>query len=340
MYLLSPEHRQFRANLHCHSTLSDGRLTPEELIKAYQARGYSILAITDHEAPKDHSARSTDSFLLLTGYEAYIRPDPQCRYNEFSSEIHLNLFAKNPHNETLICYNPSYCKYLSAAQQEALPKAGSERTREYTVEYINEFIRTARDNGYLVSYNHPTWSMEDEAQILQYEGCFSMEMLNGNSRMRHALEYNGVLYNALLRHGKAWFLHAGDDNHNVAPLDHPHSDSFLASTMILAEELTYEAVIRAMENGDMYPTEGPLFESIAFDGQTVHVRCSPASLICCQVGSKTPAYLRAAAGETVTEASLPLPADARYLRVTLTDAVGRHADTRAYSREELGLEPL
>ena len=63
-----PQAKQYRANLHSHSTLSDGRLTPEQLVEAYREAGYSILAITDHEAPYDHTALSTPDLLLLTGY--------------------------------------------------------------------------------------------------------------------------------------------------------------------------------------------------------------------------------------------------------------------------------
>ena len=47
-YLISPDKKQYKANLHCHSVLSDGRKTPEELVEAYKSRGYGILAITDH----------------------------------------------------------------------------------------------------------------------------------------------------------------------------------------------------------------------------------------------------------------------------------------------------
>lgn len=39
---------QYRANLHTHTTQSDGRLTPAEAIDEYRRRGYAILAITDH----------------------------------------------------------------------------------------------------------------------------------------------------------------------------------------------------------------------------------------------------------------------------------------------------
>ena len=48
---ISKDKKQFKANMHCHSTISDGKLTPEELKAAYKAQGYSVLAITDHCYP-------------------------------------------------------------------------------------------------------------------------------------------------------------------------------------------------------------------------------------------------------------------------------------------------
>ena len=64
---------QYKANLHSHSTLSDGALTPRQLKDIYKARGYSILAITDHNLPCDHSEMNEDGFMMLTGYEEHIR---------------------------------------------------------------------------------------------------------------------------------------------------------------------------------------------------------------------------------------------------------------------------
>lgn len=40
--------RQYKANLHTHSTESDGRLSPAQVIDEYRARGYKALALTDH----------------------------------------------------------------------------------------------------------------------------------------------------------------------------------------------------------------------------------------------------------------------------------------------------
>ena len=50
---------QFKANLHSHSTLSDGKLSPAELKKIYKEHGYSVLAVTDH----DKNLRSFSFFL-------------------------------------------------------------------------------------------------------------------------------------------------------------------------------------------------------------------------------------------------------------------------------------
>ena len=94
IYLISPDKKQYKANLHCHSILSDGKKTPEELKKMYRAAGYSILAITDHERPVCHQALAEDDFIMLTGYEAYIRPSGS--YDPYAPEVHLNLLSRDP----------------------------------------------------------------------------------------------------------------------------------------------------------------------------------------------------------------------------------------------------
>lgn len=118
-YLLPEAGTFYKANLHSHSVYSDGVKTPEELKAAYKAQGYSILAITDHETPKSHTYLSDSEFIAITGYETYVRPNDDCRFDAYAKEIHINLFARDPENETIICYNPKYCKYLTDAQRSS-----------------------------------------------------------------------------------------------------------------------------------------------------------------------------------------------------------------------------
>ena len=48
-YLISENGNFYKANLHCQTTISDGRMTPEEVKNLYMKNGYSIVAFTDHD---------------------------------------------------------------------------------------------------------------------------------------------------------------------------------------------------------------------------------------------------------------------------------------------------
>jgi DNA polymerase (family 10) len=87
-----------RGDLHCHTTLSDGRQTLEEMAEAAQARGWEYLAVTDHSAshgfgnhvtPEALEARveevaalnrRLDGLRLLAGSEVNILPDGSLDY--------------------------------------------------------------------------------------------------------------------------------------------------------------------------------------------------------------------------------------------------------------------
>ncbi len=329
---------QYKANLHCHSTVSDGKLTPAELKDAYKNAGYSILAITDHEVSCDHSAMTEPDFLLLTGYEAYIRPNKEGKYNVYKPEVHINLFAKDPHNVSLVNYNDAYCKYVKdPAVREALPKVGDPSQREYTVDYINRFVQTAKENGYICAHNHAVWSLETDDYLLNYRGFFSMEMCNYSAFLINRMEYNGHLYDKLLCQGTRLFCHSADDNHNGAPFGDPGCDSFGGFTMILSEDLTYDSVIQALEQGNFYSSMGPAIHELTFDGNKVHIEADPAAQITMLFGAKKTYAVRGSEDSPVTVADFEIPEKAPYVRFDVVDFKGRHANTRGFFRDELGI---
>ena len=56
-YLLPQDGQFYKANLHCHTVISDGHLTPAEVKEAYVAQGYAVVAFTDHRGrPETHKA--------------------------------------------------------------------------------------------------------------------------------------------------------------------------------------------------------------------------------------------------------------------------------------------
>ena len=334
---ISKDQPQYKANLHCHSTLSDGALTPEQLKAAYKDHGYSILSITDHEYPYDHSDMNEKDFLMLTGYEAYIRPNGS-GYSSYQPEIHINLFAKDPHNVGYICWNEDYCKYVKdPVIRDSFNKVGSQRPREYTSEYINDFIKTAKENGYICAHNHAVWSLESNEMLHAYEGFFSMDMCNYSSFRDSRIEYNAPLYEELLRSGKRLFVHSADDNHNGAPLDSPASDSFGGFAMIMAKELTYPAVIEALEKGDFYSSMGPTIRELTFDGNRVHIETNPVRQITMRTSGKKSYTVVGDESSPVTSADFEIPESTPFVRFSAYDFQGRYADTRGFFRDELGI---
>ena len=71
-YLLPDNKNAYKANLHCHTTISDGKMTPEEIKENYKSKGYSIVAYTDHDVFVDRSHLCEEDFLALNGVEEEI----------------------------------------------------------------------------------------------------------------------------------------------------------------------------------------------------------------------------------------------------------------------------
>ena len=62
-YILPNNVNWYRANMHCHSNISDGSFTPDKIKKEYKKMGYSIVAFTDHDILLDHSYLNDEDFL-------------------------------------------------------------------------------------------------------------------------------------------------------------------------------------------------------------------------------------------------------------------------------------
>lgn len=73
MKLFSDSLPFLKANFHCHTTESDGRLNPTDVTGFYEYAGYDVLAITDHRTVT--LLPSSDKLLLIPGIEIdYVLP--------------------------------------------------------------------------------------------------------------------------------------------------------------------------------------------------------------------------------------------------------------------------
>ena len=94
--LLPASYGSYKANLHCHTTLSDGRLTPKRSKARYLANGYSVVAFTDHNVLVDHSDLTDERFLALTGIEVDTDSFLYGRKHDFNQTCHLCAILRDP----------------------------------------------------------------------------------------------------------------------------------------------------------------------------------------------------------------------------------------------------
>ena len=334
-YLLPKTKNSYKANLHCHSTISDGAMTPEELKKKYKENGYSILAYTDHEVLVLHKELSDEDFLALPGYEIQTYGDMELpkllrRVN------HINAYPKDPNNNVMPFFNYGDVMRLDKTpdMSEAVYEGDGNEYKEYSPEGLNRLIGKLNKAGFIVSYNHPTWSKEDSSIYTNLEGIFAMEIFNNGAYMAGFETYCPYVYEEMLRSGQHIGCIATDDTHSEL-------DLFGGFTMINADELTHGAIINALERGDFYASRGPVIKELYYEDGVFHIECSPAKRIFISNSSRRKAALslKVADDGYITSAEFPLLDIDVFVRFTVVDENGNTANTRGYWREEFEKNP-
>lgn len=316
----------FKANLHCHSVLSDGSKTPEELKEMYVQQGYSVLAYTDHDILIDHSDLCDDNFLALNSYEMEItRPDSfVC--------CHLCYIALSPDNLTQVCYHRNDYLFGNAPKYRQLLKFDESKPdfiREYTPECINKMIAEGRENGFFVTYNHPSWSLENYENYSKYKGMNAMEICNFGCFESGYDDYNSKEYDDILRNGQHIYCIATDDNHNR------RNDSFGGFTVINADKLEYRTITKALEDGKFYASMGPSVYELWYEDDKIGIKCSDAAKIVLNTGTRRTEVVYGDEQNPVTEGVFDVRDTDNYVRITVTDFSGKHANTNAYFVNDL-----
>ncbi len=335
-HLLPQVDRYFKANLHTHSTFSDGRLTPKECKELYKSKGYSILALTDHNIVADHSNLNDDDFLMLTGAEYNF--DAQSLPYAHLKVYHFNFIAKRPDLlwQPFISHTHKHFEdvssHLAKAEIEGMPQV-------YDTGIINEVIARANEKGHLVIYNHPAWSLQDYTDYAGLKGLWGMELCNNSCALGGLADdaHCSLVYRDLMNLTGRIFPVGGDDAHNV-------STACGAWIMVGAEKLAYGSVIEALERGDFYASTGPEIHSLTWDGQFLEIDCSDAQDITVLSNGRFWRCIRPTDGEAVLRhARIDMSTWVErsqtdfldWFRVIVHEANGHYASTRAFTYEEL-----
>ena len=180
MKLVNPfecEGQWYKANLHCHSTVSDGEAEPQERIKQYREQGYQVLALTDHRKTSDVTGWSSDDLLVIGGLEAH----PQCPYG--ASIYHL------------VCLNVPH---------------GFEVPDD---EDPNEQIMRVKQAGGEVILAHPYWSGHNITHAMAIANYIAVEAYNSTCG-RIGKAYSSVAWDDILAQNRVIGAVAVDDTHH------------------------------------------------------------------------------------------------------------------------------
>ena len=324
-FLLPEKGNFYKANLHCHTVVSDGLWTPEEVKENYMARGYSVVAYTDHEVLIPHNDLTDERFVALNGVEMEVFENfvPARNHKVF----HMGVIALRPDCVTQPCYHrtrfvPDYVgkHRKDVVFDDTLP----DFEREYSKQGVNAMMKEAREKGFFVIYNHPMWSLENYADYSEYYHMHALEICNYSNMYSGYKDHNEKEYDDLLRLGRRISCVGGDDNHNGNP------DSFGCFTMIKAEKLEYTAITDALLKGNCYASEGPEIYNLWYEDNKVYVQCSPAAQILFNTGQRHVGRV-----PNAREGCFELMENDIYVRVTIVDEHGRCAMSNAYFLDEI-----
>lgn len=168
----------YKANLHCHSTCSDGEVPPAERVRQYRKKNYDILALTDHRTTTDTAALSSPDFLVLCGIE--LHPErPHIRVD-------------TPHH--LVCLNVPHGFFIPDDSD------------------ANDAVRQVRAAGGTVIYAHPYRYGHNINHLAAVEGYAAIEVYNA-SGLKVCKEFSTVHWDDLLLTGRRVGGVAVDDIH-------------------------------------------------------------------------------------------------------------------------------
>lgn len=288
----SKEGKWFKGNIHAHTTVSDGTVSPEKQAADYRATGYDFLALTDHNVMLTHAQHSDKDFLMLPGWERDIP------YGTTKCIHVVGLFPADTQDE------------LAVRRERGNPETMS----------MQDLVDEMRGEGQFTVLAHPVWSRMEPEEVRALHGFDAIEVFNtGTERLCHA-GHAEVYWDMLLREGRRVLGIACDDTHGKTA----KSDRFGGWIMVNAPELTREAILDALRAGSFYASSGPALHDVSVEDGVVHVACSPCSEV--HVITYPPRGKAHYAQEAPIEAlDYPLKGGERYVRVECIDERGNAA---------------
>jgi hypothetical protein len=302
-----------------------------------------VIAYTDHEALVPHNDLSDENFLAITSYEVATNECVHQGGFEYVRTYHLNLYAKDKNKTSSNVFTMSRMWPPHAKQYLTDEMKSKDFRREYSVDSINSVIAAANEDGFIVSLNHPNWSLQRYEDYIGLKGLWAVEFYNTGC-VRGGYPDTIQPIDDLLAKNERVIPIATDDAH--ASKD-SLNDCFGGFTMIKAESLDYDTIFSALERGDHYSSSGPLINDLYIEDGILHITTSEAKYIELITERRYRFHHSSNSENGITETAFDLRpylsncenrTDSDlipYFRVCVCDKNGEMAYTRAYFVDEL-----
>ena len=337
-YLLPENGRFYKANMHSHTNISDGKFSPEEIKQLYKERGYSIVAYTDHEVFVPQNALCDDEFLAINAVEM-AKNDGWHGGFAYNKSFHINFYAKDQSATHCPILNPKslwleHSKAYITKEMEEKPYKS-----HFSTAGFNHMIKTASDAGFLVCLNHPSWSILEPEDYLDLKGLWGIEVYNTGCFKGGLPDTEQPMVDLLRRNERVCPV-AADDNHDTW-------SQFGGWLMVKADKLEYATVMNALERGEFYASSGPEIKELWLEDKQLHIVTSDVASIQVMGNYRFSRTKNGNRDNPVTEAVFNIanffddnnahlyPRSAPWFRVQIRDLDGNKAWSRAYFLDEL-----
>lgn len=290
--------KMLKGGLHCHTTRSDGRGDPAEVIRLHVQNGYDFLALTDHRYYNYKNFAPETEITIIPGMEYD---------NTFEHEKGFRCF----HTVCLGCAKEDGNGY----DQDQRFESGKAKNQEEYQPYLDRI----HANGNLTVYCHPEWSSTPARYFEKLEGNFAMEIWNSGCAIENDMDTDAAYWDELLGGGKRIYGVATDDGHAM----NQHCKGWV---MVRAEN-NISSILEALRDGKFYSSCGPEISNFYInDNGVAVVECSAAAKIRLHSDMHPTRIVHSADG-TLTRAEFNIGDGYRYIRAVVIDKDGKHAWT-------------
>ncbi|HUG19144.1 MAG TPA: hypothetical protein VMM56_09220 [Planctomycetaceae bacterium] len=296
LYRLEAEAGQkwFKGNLHTHSLWSDGDDYPEMIADWYRRHEYQFLCYTDHnitqdtekwiDVEKSKGKREAYDKLLKRFPVGWVVEREQAGrlevklkrfeelYNEFTVPGEFLLIR----GEEISDRFGKFPVHMNASNiQEMIPPLGGESVYDVMQNNVNAVIAQRERTGepIMIHLNHPNFGYAVTAEeLMRVRGENFFEVYNGhpgvnnsgNEQRASAERIWDIILAKRITELELPIMYglATDDGHNYHNMPSRASEPGRGWVMVLAEKLTPDALIAALEAGQFYSTSGVRLKTV------------------------------------------------------------------------------